>query len=172
MKIKCDFCKTEYTLNEIPARPVRCAICGHTWMVKTPNHKNYFMVFLAALCALMAAIIFTVVVLTYFNSHPKSKSPLVATIIPEKTELAPDNYGVNHFTVYGVIENRSTEIYGAPDLIIVTYDDNGNQVNSVEQFNPPVTLLDAGARAEFKYTLRAPSTGVKRIVVKLGDFEK
>lgn len=170
MKIKCNFCKTEYTLAKIPATPVRCAICGHKWMVKTPTRKNQFFVFLAALCALLSAIIFSIVVITHYRSNSVEKSPLVASIV--KTELAPDGNGINHFIVSGIVENRSGEIYGAPNLIITTYDDQGNQINLSEQFNPPVTLLDAGARVGFVYTLRAPSAGVKKIVVTMGDFEK
>lgn len=170
MKIKCDFCKTEYTMSKIPAIPVKCAICGHTWMVKTPSKKNQLFVFLAALCALLSAIIFTIVVVMHYRSDSTSKSPLIASIV--KTELAPDGNGVNHFIVSGIIENVSDEIYGAPNIILMTYGADGKQINSSEQFNPPVTLLDAGARAGFVYTLRAPSAGVKKIVVKLGDFEK
>ena len=170
MKIKCDFCKTEYTISKIPSNPVRCAICGHTWLVKTPNRRNQFFVFFAALCALLSAIIFAVVVITHSGKNADAKSPLVASIV--KTELAPDANGVSHFIVSGIIENRSEEIYGAPDLYIVTYDGDGKQINTPEQFAPPVTLLDAGARAGFVYTLRAPSMGVKKIIVKLGDFTK
>lgn len=170
MKIKCDFCKTEYTLAKIPATPVKCAICGHSWMVKTPNRKNLFLIFLAALCALLSVIIFTVVVVTHYRENSVVKNPLVASIV--KTELAPDANGVNHFIVSGILENRTDAIYGTPNLILVTYDANGKQINSGEQFNPPVTLLDAGAKVPFVYTLRAPSAGVKKIVVKLGDFRK
>ncbi len=170
MKIKCDFCKTEYTLDKIPATPVRCAICGHRWMVRTPNRKNQFMVFLAAVCALLSAIIFTIVVITHYRANSVVKNPLVASIV--KTELAPDANGIKHFIVSGILENRTDAIYGAPNLIVVTYDGDGRQINSGEQFNPPATLLDAGARVPFVYTLRAPSVGVKKIVVKLGDFEK
>lgn len=170
MKIKCSFCKTEYTLGKIPVTPVKCAICGHTWMVKTPNRKNQLFVFLAALCALLSAIIFAVVVMTHYRSKSVTNTPLVAYIT--KTELAPDGNGVNHFIVSGILENRSTGIYGPPNLIVMTYDDKGKQVNKPEQFNPPVPLLDAGARAGFVYTLRAPSAGVKKIVVELGEFEK
>ena len=170
MKIKCDFCKTEYTLSKIPATPVKCAICGHMWMVKTPSKKNQLFVFLAALSALLSAIIFAVVVVTHYRSNNDSKSPLVASIV--KTELAPDGNGVNHFIVSGIIENVSDEIYGAPNIIIETYDGDGKRINAAEQFSPPVTLLDAGARAGFVYTVRAPSAGVKKITVKLGDFEK
>ena len=170
MKIKCPFCKSEYTMAKIPATPVKCAICGHTWMVQTPAKRNQFFVFFAALCALLSAIIFTIVVITHYKTNRDSESPLVASIV--KTELAPDGNGVNHFIVSGVIENVSDEIYGAPNIILVTYGADGNQVNTAEQFNPPVTLLDAGARAGFVYTMRAPSNGVKRIVVKLGDFAK
>lgn len=170
MKIKCDFCKTEYTLSKIPATPVRCAICGHTWFVKTPSRRQVWCKFLAALCALIVVIIFSAVVIKKHQANKESKSPLVASII--KTELAPDGNGVNHFIVSGIVENHSDSIYSAPNILLFTYDEKGNQVNSVEQFNPPVTLLDAGARAGFVYTLRAPSLGVKKIVVKLGEFEK
>lgn len=170
MKIKCDFCKTEYSLNKIPANPVCCAICGHTWMVKTSNKKNQFFVFVAALCALLSAIIFSIVVVVHYHAKSDNNSPLVANIV--KTELAPDGNGINHFIVSGIIENKSDGIYGAPNLIIMTYDEKGNSVNAPETFNPPVTLFDAGARAGFVYTLRAPSMGVKKIVVKLEDFEK
>ncbi len=169
MKIKCNFCKTEYTLSKIPATPVKCVICGHTWMVKTPARRNQVFVFLAALCALLSAIIFSIVVVTNYRKSPE-KEPLVASIL--KTELAPDGNGVNHFIVSGILENRTDGIYGAPNLIIETYGADGKQINSSEQFNPPVTLLDAGARAGFVYTLRAPSAGVKKIIVKLGDFAK
>lgn len=170
MKIKCDFCKTEYTVAKIPATPVKCAICGHTWMVPTPSRKNQLFVFLAALCALLSAVLFAIVAVTHYRAKTTDDTPLVASIV--KTELAPDGNGVNHFIVSGILENRSTEIYGAPNLFVMTYDADGNQVNTPEQFLPPVTLLDAGARAGFVYTLRAPSAGVKKIVVKLGDFTK
>jgi len=170
MKIKCDFCKTEYTLSKIPAMPVKCAICGHTFMVKTPNRKNKIFVFLAALCALLSAIIFSVVAITQYRKNSVTNAPLTASIV--KTTLAPDANGVNHFIVSGIIENRSTEIYGAPNIFVITYDCDGKQINAPEQFAPPVTLLDAGARAGFVYTLRAPSAGVKKIGVQLGDFAK
>lgn len=170
MKIKCDFCKTEYTMAKIPTTPVRCAICGHQWMVKTPNRRGQTFVFLAALCALLSAIIFAVVAITHYRANDVKRAPLVASIV--KTELAPDGNGVNHFIVSGILENRTDNIYGAPDLYVVTYDGNGNQINRAEQFAPPVTLLDAGSRVGFVYTLRAPSAGVKKIVVKLGDFTK
>ena len=170
MKIKCDFCKTEYTLSKIPAVPVRCAICGHEWMVKTKSRKHTFLHFLAALCALIAAIIFSVVVVVQYRSHSESRLPLVASIV--KTELAPDGNGVNHFIVSGIIENKSDNFYGTPNIIVLTYDAHGKLIGNGEEFAPPVPILDAGARAGFVYTLRAPSVGVKKISVKLGDFEK
>lgn len=170
MKIKCDFCKTEYTLSKIPAVPVKCAICGHTWMVKTNAKKHHLLQFLAALCALIAAIIFAIVAVTQYRSHAESRLPLKASIF--KTELAPDGNGVNHFIVSGILENRSDNLYGAPDIIILTFDEHGKQLGNGEHFNPPVPILDAGARVGFVYTLRAPSMGVKKISVKLGDFEK
>ena len=170
MKIKCDFCKTEYTLSKIPAVPVKCAICGHEWMVKTKSNKHTFLHFLAALCALIAAIIFSIVVVSQYRHHAESKKPLAASIV--KTELAPDGNGINHFIVSGIIENRSDNFYGMPNVIILTYDEKGKQIGAGEEFAPPVPILDSGARAGFVYTLRAPSAGVKKISVKLGDFEK
>ena len=170
MKIKCDFCKTEYMIPKIPAVPVKCAICGHSWMIKTRARKNPLLLFLAALCALISAVIFSIVAVSTYRSHMESKSPLAASIV--KTELAPDGNGINHFIVSGIIENRSDEFYSPPNIIVLSYDENGKQIGSGEQFTPPVPILESGARAAFVYTLRAPSAGVKKISVKLGEFEK
>ena len=63
MKIKCDFCKTEYNIERAPASPVRCAICGHVWAVANPGRKNVWLVLFASVCALLSAAIFTFVVI-------------------------------------------------------------------------------------------------------------
>ena len=62
MKIKCDFCKTEYTLDKTPSAPVKCAVCGHVWAVSRPNRRGAVMAFIAAICALLSAIVFAVAV--------------------------------------------------------------------------------------------------------------
>ena len=63
MKIKCDFCKTEYHIDNIPNTPVQCALCGHTWTVVVGQKRNALLMFFASLCALLSAIVF------YFLIH-------------------------------------------------------------------------------------------------------
>lgn len=169
MKIKCDFCKTEYAVDRIPATPVRCAICGHSWMPQTPSRRNNFFVFIAALCALLAAVIFTVVVITHFNTTHRNNNPLIATITA--SELVTDGAGISHFKVFGTVRNQSAEIYGVPDLEIVSYDADG-KVLSRQRFAPSATLIEGGALINFTHTLSDPSAGVKKLSAELIGIEK
>lgn len=166
MKIKCDFCKTEYNLDTAPSGPVECAICGHTWTVAVPARRNAFLMFVASLCALMAAAVFAVVVLVRHQANQVQTRPLVATISEIKTVV--DAAGAPHFVVSGAVLNQSDEIYGVPDLIIVSHDGDG-RVIAQQKFMPSATLLDPGAHAEFSHTLSAPASGVKKITVELTD---
>lgn len=169
MKIKCDFCKTEYSIDSIPTTPVRCAICGHRWNVQTPSRRNNFFVFVAALCALLSAIIFTVVVITHYNTTRRNKNPLVATITA--SEIVTDDAGVAHFKVMGTVRNQSAEIYGVPDLIIVSYDADGNVLYR-QRFAPSGTLIEGGALINFAHTLSDSSAGVKKISAELAGVDK
>lgn len=169
MKIKCDFCKTEYSVDRIPSTPVRCAICGHCWVAQTPSRRNNFFVFVAALCALLSAIIFTVVVITHYNTTHRNLNPLIATITA--SEIVTDNSGVSHFKVHGTVRNQSAEIYGVPDLQIVSYDADGNVLYR-QRFAPSGTLIEGGALINFTHTLSDPSAGVKKISAELIGIEK
>lgn len=164
MKIVCDFCKTEYSLDKFPTTPVKCAVCGNTWNVQRPARKNAFLVMIAATCALLAAIIFTVVVITHHQIEEIQNQPLVASVTDVST--VSDALGVLHFVVTGTVVNRSDEIYGVPDLVVVSYDASG-AVMDRQKFMPSATLLDAGTSVVFSHTLSAPATGVKKIAVEL-----
>ena len=58
MKIKCDVCKTEYSMPDVSSGRVRCAVCGNVWHVSRKSGRNSLLVFFAALCALLAATMF------------------------------------------------------------------------------------------------------------------
>ena len=67
MKIKCDFCKTEYTLDKVSSGGVKCAICGNVWAPDVAPRKNTWLMFFASLCALLSAIVFTVAIIHLYN---------------------------------------------------------------------------------------------------------
>ena len=168
MKIKCDFCKTEYSIESAPTSPVKCAVCGHTWSVATASKRGAWMAFIAASCALLSAIVFAVAVVVRSKIDNASK-PLVAEISEIKT--ITDKDGVAHFVVRGAVVNQTTQIYGVPDLIIVSRDASGNPI-ARQKFMPSAPLLDAGDAVEFNHTLSSTTDGVKKITVELqmGDM--
>ena len=168
MKIKCDFCKTEYSLDKMPVVPVKCAVCGYTWRVSSASRKNTLLIFFAAVCALLSAIIFTVAVITHHQASNANRGPLIATV--SGVETATDDAGVSHVVVSGAITNVSDAIYGVPDLIIVATDESGN-VLSRQKFMPSATLLDSGAVVSFKHTLSSLPAGVKKISAQLAEIE-
>ena len=167
MKITCDFCKTEYSLDRAPGAPVRCAICGHVWHAAAPRPRGAFLLVIAAVTALLAAIVFAVVAITHHNAAAAASKPLVATVTEISTTT--DDAGVSHFVVRGTVVNQSGDIYGMPDLIVTSRDADGNPITH-QKFMPSATLLDAGDRVEFTHTLAAPTTGVKKITVELADM--
>jgi hypothetical protein len=166
MKIKCTFCATEYTLPTAPAAPVQCALCGNIWTVVIPRRRNSFLVFIAALCALLAATIFAFVIITKHQVSNVKNNPLIAQISGIHTIV--DAFGTPHFVVSGRVTNQSTEIYGVPDLLIVSRDEAGNII-AQQKFMPSATLLDAGDSVPFSHTLSAPITGVKKVTVELKE---
>ena len=168
MKIKCDFCKTEYNLDKAPVTPVKCAVCGHTWRVVASARKNTLLIFFAAVCALLSALVFTVVVIAHHQASVANRGPLIATV--SGVETATDDSGVAHVIVSGSITNVSDAIYGVPDLIIVATDDAGN-VLSRQKFMPSATLLDSGAVVNFRHTLSSLPSGVKKISAQLAEIE-
>ncbi len=168
MKIKCDFCKTEYNTDTVSTGAVQCAICGNTWRVAPPARKNTWLMFFASLCALLSAIIFAIAVITHHQASTATRGPLVAAV--SGVETITDEGGVTHIVVNGSIANVSDEIYGVPDLIIVSTDEDG-RVLAQQKFMPSATLLDSGASVEFKHILSPQPAGVKKISAHLADFQ-
>ena len=165
MKIVCDFCKTEYTIEQLPTAHVQCAVCGRTWTATMPRRKNSLLLIIASLCALLSAAVFTIAVVTRHNAAAQIKNnPLVAKVSGINTVV--DAFGVPHFVVSGTIVNQSDDIYGLPDLLIVSIDGDGN-ILARQKFLPPMPLLDAGDKITFSHTLSAPATGVKKVSVEL-----
>ncbi len=169
MKIKCDVCKTEYSLPNVSSGMVRCAVCGNVWHCNKPSNKSALMVFFASLCALLAATVFAVaVIVTSRHDNPK-KMPLVATLTNVST--ITDDSGANRLVVNGTVTNRSDDIYGLPDLIIISYDAKGTPL-SHQRFMPSATLLDAGQSVNFSHTLSGDVSGVKKVTVELAEYKQ
>jgi len=166
MKIKCEVCKTEYSVPSDSVGRVRCAVCGNVWHVARASHRNGLMVFFAALCALLAATVFAVAVIVSSRRDDPEKRPLIATITDVST--TKDESGAPRISVRGTVTNRSDDIYAFPDLSIVLYDVNGSPI-SRQKFMPSATLLDAGQSVVFSHTLPGDVAGVKRVTVELMD---
>ena len=168
MKIKCDFCKTEYNVGGVASTSVKCTICRHTWTVAAAPRKNTWLMFFASLCALLSAIIFTVAVITQHQARMAKRGPLIAEII--NLETTTDDMGATHVVVNGAITNVSDSIYGVPDLYIVSTDDAG-RVLAKQKFMPSATLLDSGAAVNFSHILAPQPAGVKKISAHLAEME-
>lgn len=167
MKATCDFCKTEYSLESGVRGRVQCAVCGYEWVISPASRRGAWLTFIAAATAALAAIVFSIAVITRHQARAAADArPLVATITNIRSVI--DASGVSHFVVSGRVTNQSAEIYGVPDLIIVSHDDTGAEITR-QKFMPSATLLDSGASVDFSHTLSAPSDGVKKITVELKD---
>jgi hypothetical protein len=169
MKTICNFCKTEYAVAVEHDCIVECAVCGYTWTVRPPRGRNSFLVFLASLCALLSALVFAAVAVTRHHADVLKKHPLVANI--SDISAVVDAFGAQHFIVAGTVANQSDQIYGVPDLLIVSRDADGNIV-ARQKFMPAATLLDAGDSVAFSHTLSAPAKGVRKISVELMNNEQ
>lgn len=168
MKITCDFCKTEYTLNKRPNMPVKCAVCGHVWTPRVPFHQNTTMKLIAAICALIAACIFSVAVIINFQNGSKKNGPLITKIDEKNIHIVADENGNNKIFVSGDITNTTDDIYGLPNLVIISYDAHNN-VLSRQTFTPPATLLEGKNTVTFNHILSVDPTNVKRLSVELKE---
>ena len=168
MKTKCDFCKTEYALSSVPTCPVKCAVCGHVWRVPARPRKNTWLMFFASVCALLSAIVFAIAVITHHQASHRPVGPLVASV--SGVETTTDDTGAVRYIVSGTISNISSDIYGVPDLIIVSLDDKNN-ILARQKFMPSATLLDAGASVDFSHVLAPLPKGVTKIVAKLAELD-
>jgi len=166
MKIVCNFCKTEYNLEKAPTTSVKCAVCGHVWTPRRPFHQNMIIKFIAALCAFIAACVFAFVVVLDMNNKADKNKPLIANIDEKDIHLIVDENGKNRLFVSGGITNTTDDIYGLPNLIIISYDANNN-VLSRQTFMPPATLLEAKTTVTFNHILSVDPTNVKRVTIEL-----
>ena len=166
MKITCNFCKTEYNLNTRPSGAVKCAVCGHVWTPRVPLRQNAIIKIIAPLCALIAACVFSFVVVV--NYRAKDNKPLVTKIDEKNIHIVTDENGNNRIFVAGDITNTTNDIYGLPNIIIVSYDANDN-VLSRQTFLPPSTLLESKTTVTFNYMLSVNPTNVKRLSVELKE---
>jgi len=167
MKIVCDFCKTEYSLDKVPGTPVKCAICGHTWLPHRPFYQNTMMKFIAALCAFIVACIFSFVVIVNFHDGTKNKS-LIANINKQSVHVITDKNGEKKLFVSGDITNNTENFYGLPNIVIVSYDE-ANNVLSRQTFVPPTPVLEPKTTITFNHILSVNPTGVKRVAVELKE---
>ena len=165
MKIVCDFCKTEYNVERVANTPVKCAVCGHVWTPRVRVNQRVFMKFLAAICAFVAACVFSFVVIVNF-SGPKKSLPLVTKIDENNIHVVADKNGNNRIFVSGDITNTTDDIYGLPNIVIISYDANDN-VLSRQAFVPPSTFLEAKTTITFNYMLSVNPKNVKRLSVEL-----
>ena len=171
MKIICDFCKTEYTLNRTPNKPVKCAICGHVWLPRSSFTWNRtWLKFFGVLCALIAACIFSFVAIVKFQNNSANNKPLIARIDEKNVRLVLDKNGRQSIFVSGDIKNNTDEIYGLPNVIIVSYDINNN-VLSRQTFMPPATFLEPKNTVTFNHILSVEPTNVKRVSVELKEYK-
>ena len=167
MKTVCDFCKTEYTLERVPNTPVKCAVCGHVWTPRVPISQKTMIKFIAAFCAFIAACIFSFVAIVGVYGNGKNQ-PLVTRIDEKNIHTVLDDKGVKRIFVSGDITNTTNDIYGLPNIIIVSYDGLGN-VLSRQTFMPPATLLEAKTTVTFNHMLSVDPTNVKRLSVELKE---
>ena len=168
MKAVCDFCKTEYILDKVPNGAVKCAVCGHVWTPRRSLRQNSVMKFIAALTAFAAAVVFSFVVIVGFQNDKTRKKPLIASIDEKNVHIIVDENGNNRIFVSGNITNNTDDIYGLPNIIIVSYDALDN-VLSRQAFIPPVTLLDSRTTVTFNHMLSVDPANVKRVSVELKE---
>lgn len=170
MKVICDFCKTEYTLNKRPTTPVKCAVCGHVWTPKTPFRQNTTIKLIAAICALIAAVIFSIAAVVNLQNGKNKNGPLITKIDEKNIHIIADENGNNKIFVSGNITNTTDDIYGLPNIVIVSYDAHDN-VLSRQAFTPPATLLEGKNTVTFNHVLSVDPTNVKRLSVELKDLK-
>lgn len=164
MKIKCDFCNTEYSVTP-PRGPVRCAVCGNVWTPARGARRGAWIVVIAGLMALTAAAIFATATVMRTRADDIVRHPLTATVT---AAAVTDADGVRSLVVRGVVHNRATQIYGVPDLILTAYDAHGDVI-ARQRFMPSASLLDAGGNVQFEHVMSVSPDGVRRVGASLAD---
>lgn len=171
MKVVCDFCKTEYSLAKMPNASVKCAVCGHVWTPHKPfSVKGVWLKLLVVICALIAACIFSFVAIVKFQNSSIKNKPLVARLDEKNIRVVRDENGLDRIFVSGDITNNTNDIYGLPNLVVISYD-AANNVLSRQSFIPPATLLEPKNTVTFNHILSVDPTNVKRVSVELKEFK-
>lgn len=165
MKIKCDFCHTEYSIAT-PRGPVRCAVCGNVWTPAVVRRRGAWIIVITALMALTASVIFAGAAMIRSRAHDVATHPLVATVTSATATNTDDG---RNLVVHGTVHNRSTQIYGVPDLILTAYDKNGDVILQ-QRFLPPASLLDVDGVAEFEHIMSISPDGVRRVGASLAEI--
>ena len=80
----------------------------------------------------------------------------------------PDENGNKRIFVSGDIKNNKDDIYGLPNIVIVSYDLHDN-VLSRQAFVPPATLLEPKTTVTFNHVLSVDPTHVKRLSIELKE---
>ena len=168
MKITCAFCKTEYTLNTKPNTPVKCAVCGHVWTPRFPFRPRTTLKLVVAICAFIAACLFSFVAIISSSGSLSDNKALVVTLDEKNIHLVTDENNNKKIFVSGDITNNSDDLYGLPNLVVISYDADNN-VLSQQTFTPPVTLLEAKTTVTFNHTLSVDPSNVRRVSVELKE---
>lgn len=168
MKAICDFCKTEYNLDKNPNGALKCAVCGHVWTPRRSLRQHSTLKFIAAICAFIAACIFSFVVIVGFQKDKSQQQPLIANIDEQNVRIVVDENGNNRVFVSGNLTNNTDNLRGLPNIVIVSHDASGN-VLSRQAFIPPVTLLAPRTTVTFNHMLSVDPTNVKRVTVELKE---
>jgi hypothetical protein len=94
--------------------------------------------------------------------------PLITKIDEKNVHMVTDENGNKRIFVSGDITNTTNDIYGLPNIVIISYDENDN-VLSRQAFVPPSTLLEPKTTVTFNYMLSVDPTHVKRLSVELKE---
>lgn len=169
MKIKCDFCKTEYTLNRMTNKYVKCAICGHVWAPQTNTYKSVWVKFCLSVCALLAVVCFCFVALTVYKTQSMKRKPIVAMITENKVKTDED--GKLYILVSGMLKNQTNEIYGVPKIVLNSFDKNKEQISS-QVIEPPATFIDPKTSITFSQKLFVNPESVKKLTIEIKEIVK
>ncbi len=168
MKIICDICGAEITVDNTTDWTVVCSICGKVMVRPKIQKKNLFLSILMPVSALLFAIIFALVLINQNRLSDIKNNPLKAEIT--NTNVETDDYGVKNFKVAGRIENRSNHAYGLPNVTVVSVGEKDSVIGK-KTFYPPVSILGAGEYVEFEYFVPVLSYDVSKLNIELEKVE-
>lgn len=159
MKIKCNYCGTEYNLKNRPRLPVKCVVCGYEWVVQ---YKNNFLIFAVMLCALLSVIVLGFVIFAKYGISNKSRLLYKITSV--------NIIDTNSMIIEGYILNNSKYILGNPNVIISLFNKDKKLIKK-QTFIPSSTLIDANIKQEFSYKIDNLDNNVKSFSLELQGYK-